>query len=87
MAIWSSNRGRRRNHSSSASSDKKLITSNQSESTTNEQQKSQYNLDFNLFVNVKSLVSLLKQVLCSGCKRFWDGSAAVKERDGLYIQL
>ncbi|CAF3822316.1 unnamed protein product [Rotaria sp. Silwood1] len=36
---------------------------------------------------MNSLISLLKQYLCSGCNKFWDGSTTIKERNGLYMQL
>ncbi|CAF2150761.1 unnamed protein product [Rotaria magnacalcarata] len=36
---------------------------------------------------MNSLISLLKQFICSGCNKRWDGSTTIKERNGLYIQL
>ncbi|CAF1228467.1 unnamed protein product [Rotaria sordida] len=32
-------------------------------------------LDINLIIHIKSLISLLKQTLCSECNHLWDGSS------------
>ncbi|CAF1331416.1 unnamed protein product [Rotaria sordida] len=58
----------------------------QNESTTSKQNVKD-NLDFNLIIHMNSLISLLKQFLCPGCNKYWDGSTTVKERNGLYMQL
>ncbi|CAF4641531.1 unnamed protein product [Rotaria sp. Silwood2] len=36
---------------------------------------------------MNSLILLLKQFLCPGRNKFWDGFTIVKERNGLYTQL
>ncbi|CAF3854019.1 unnamed protein product, partial [Rotaria magnacalcarata] len=58
----------------------------QNESTSSKQNVND-NLDFNLIIHMNSLISLLKQFICSGCNKRWDGSTTIKERNGLYIQL
>ncbi|CAF1453077.1 unnamed protein product [Rotaria sordida] len=58
----------------------------QNESTTSKQNVKD-NLDFNLIIHMNSLISLLKQFLCPGCNKYWDGLTTVKERNGLYMQL
>ena len=44
-------------------------------------------LNFNLITRMNSLLYLLKQFLCPGCRMLWDGLVTVKERNGLYLQL
>ena len=38
-------------------------------------------------VQMKSLLSLMKQTLCSCCRNPWDGSLSIGRRDGLYVHL
>jgi hypothetical protein len=42
-------------------------------------------LNFYSIIHMNSLISLLKQVLCSNCSRFRDGSVTIKERNGLCV--
>lgn len=44
-------------------------------------------LDINLIIHMQSLISLLKQTLCSECNHIWDGSPSIKARNGLYIHV
>ena len=44
-------------------------------------------LNFSLITHMNSLLYLLKQFLCPGCRILWDGSVTIKERNGLYLQL
>lgn len=38
-------------------------------------------------IQMKSLLSLMKQTLCSCCRNPWDGSLSIGRRDGLYVHL
>ncbi|CAF1520869.1 unnamed protein product [Rotaria sp. Silwood1] len=44
-------------------------------------------LDINLIIHMKSLISLMKQTLCSECNCLWDGSPSIKTRNGLYMHV
>jgi hypothetical protein len=77
---------RKRDHSSSSSTGEESMMSMQSQSTSSKKTVED-NLNFNLIIHLNSLTSLLKQFLCPGCKKFWDGSVTIKERNGLYMQL
>ena len=44
-------------------------------------------LNFSLITHMNSLLYLLKQFLCPGCRMVWDGSVTIKERNGLYLEL
>jgi hypothetical protein len=38
-------------------------------------------------IQMESLISLMKQTLCSGCNNRWNGFLSIEKRDGLYLQL
>jgi RNase P subunit RPR2 len=44
-------------------------------------------LNINLIIHIKSLISLMKQTLCSECNHLWDGSPSIKTRNGLYMHV
>ncbi|CAF4913254.1 unnamed protein product [Rotaria socialis] len=84
--IRSDNLKRKRDYISSSSANEESIMSMQNESTSSKQNVND-NLNLNLIIHMNSLISLLKQFICSGCNKRWDGSTTIKERNGLYIQL
>jgi hypothetical protein len=43
--------------------------------------------DINIIIHMKSLISLLKQTLCTECNHLWDGAPSIKARNGLYIHV
>jgi hypothetical protein len=77
---------RQRTYSSSSNTDEKSVNSIQNQSTSSIKHIKD-NLDFYFIIHMNSLMLLLKQVLCSGCNRYWDGSVFIRERNGLYMQL
>ena len=84
--IRSENLKRKRDNASSSSANEESMVSVQDESISGKQNVKD-NLDFNVIIHMNSVISLLKQFLCSGCNKYWDGSVAVKERNGLFMQL
>ena len=76
----------KRGSSSSSSTNDESIMSVQSQPTPRKSNVED-TLNFSLITHMNSLLYLLKQFLCPGCRMLWDGSVTLKERNGLYLQL
>ncbi|CAF1041440.1 unnamed protein product [Rotaria sordida] len=72
--------------SSSASSDEDSVMSVQNQFTSSTDNADDM-MNFYLIIHMQSLILLLKQTLCSECNNYWNGSASIKQRDGLYMHI
>jgi hypothetical protein len=84
--VRSGNTKNKRSDLSSSNTDEESTMFTQEQSSSNIDNVDDL-LNFYLIMHMKCLMSLLKQTLCYEWKNFWDGSATVKIRNGLYMHL